>query len=479
MEEVMTNRIFDIKKDIGKYDSDNWWHPLMKYINAINLSFLKENGLEDNYHLEGCSFKDRLNFLKENKNEEYSELIKVFEPLIINEYDGLTLFKYESYIVLNDMGYGSDFFDLYGGLYLHCRSIVIDTVKMYVALASFDKFKNYNEDANIWSEKNINNIISNSTSVEITNKLDGSYQQYSWDANRNRIIGSGSAGLDINESWRLEEGFKMLNEDYQRAIKDYDEWTFIFEFISVKNPIVVHYKKEDEGLYLIGMRNKKYGIEFSYKGLNKIAKKYNLKITEYYQETLGSILAQTDKYLSSEKEGWVFACWDNVDMIPFRFKLKTDDYVLMHKTLSKVVSPNAIIESVMVNRYDDLRAKIPDAFKDYADKIYTDLNSYVIENRNIVERYYGYIEINYDTEDFSKENKKEVMLAIEKYIPKKYQGNARALYLKGRLNFTHEDWFRMFVVKGKDSKTPGHIKYGEILEFLKENVKGYKEFSND
>ena len=37
----------------------------------------------------------------------------------------------------------------------------------------------------------------------------------------------------------------------------------------------------------------------------------------------------------------------------------------------------------------------------------------------------------------------------------------------------------MFVVKGKDSKTPGHIKYGEILEFLKENVKGYKEFSND
>ena len=203
----------------------------MKHINAVNLSFLKENGWEDNYHLEGCSFKDRLNFLKENKNEEYSELIKVFEPLIINEYDGLTLFKYESYIVLNDMGYGSDFFDLYGGLYLHCRSIVIDTVKMYVALASFDKFKNYNEDANIWSEKNINNIISNSTSVEITNKLDGSYQQYSWDANRNRIIGSGSAGLDINESWRLEEGFKMLNENYQGAIKDYDEWTFIFEFI--------------------------------------------------------------------------------------------------------------------------------------------------------------------------------------------------------------------------------------------------------
>ena len=111
----MTNRIFDIKKDMEKYDSDNWWHPLMKYINAVNLSFLKENGLEDNYHLEGCSFKDRLNFLKENKNEEYSELIKVFEPLIINEYDGLTLFKYESYIVLNDMGYGSDFFGTYFG----------------------------------------------------------------------------------------------------------------------------------------------------------------------------------------------------------------------------------------------------------------------------------------------------------------------------------------------------------------------------
>ena len=39
--------------------------------------------------------------------------------------------------------------------------------------------------------------------------------------------------------------------------------------------------------------------------------------------------------------------------------------------------------------------------------------------------------------------------------------------------------YAKIVVKGKDSKTPGHIKYGEILEFLKENVKGYKEFSND
>ena len=436
-------------------------HPLLKNVKLIN-SILKNN-----YEDITITFKEKLEWLNEHG---FSYLANIFTPLIINEYNGLTLFKYENYIVLNDMGYGSDFFEIENGLYRHCRSIVIDTVDEYIALASFDKFKNFDEDIEgDWSKVNILNIISESMFIDITNKLDGSYQQYSFDKKRNCIIGSGSSALDTNQSWRLKKGYSLLDENYRKMIQTYPDLTFIFEFIAPENQIVVHYTKEQEGLYLIGAKNKNDLSELNYFELEDLAKKYNIKITEcYYNETLASVLSQKDKFISSEKEGWVFACWLESKDEPFRFKLKVDDYVLIHKALSRMVSSNAIIESIIDEKFDDFYAKVPDNYKEVVDNIKNDVFKYIKIRKYLIKKYCH--ECIKELGENSK-NRKDMMILINTKVPKELKGNVREFYLRS-MNYdilTEKDWLIMNIVKHPTSKTPGHIKYGEIVKYLKEH----------
>ena len=83
--------------------------------------------------------------------------------------------------------------------------------------------------------------------------IDGSMQCARW--YNNNIFMNGSMVLDKNASFRLEEGISMLNDDYKRMIKENQNYTFIFEYISLKDAHVVLYNKSQEGLYLIGIRN--------------------------------------------------------------------------------------------------------------------------------------------------------------------------------------------------------------------------------
>ena len=74
------------------------------------------------------------------------------------------------------------------------------------------KFDNIDGGMNGWDMSSIRNRISNSKKVEITNKLDGSNQNYRW--YRGEVVGSGSQALDIKESWRLKRGYQLLNKNY-------------------------------------------------------------------------------------------------------------------------------------------------------------------------------------------------------------------------------------------------------------------------
>ena len=76
------------------------------------------------------------------------------------------------------------------------------------------------------------------------------------------------------------------------------------------------------------MRNVYTGDELLYEDVLRIAKEYNVKTTEVYNDTFDDILNQLDNYKSSEKEGWVIRIV-NEDMTTFKAKLKVNDYVLM------------------------------------------------------------------------------------------------------------------------------------------------------
>ena len=184
------------------------WHPLGKYVDEVKfrvgiICTLKSKPFPR-------LFKDFLKILEDDLVQETpqfsdsAELLEIFKPLIINQWNQLVLFKYGNYIDLNEKGYGTDFFELHDGLYLHCRSIVFDIgVNIWgtpqVALASMDKFKNYNEDNNEWSERVINANFMLANKIEVTDKMDGSYQQYTY--YKGQIIGSGSQAINPDASW--------------------------------------------------------------------------------------------------------------------------------------------------------------------------------------------------------------------------------------------------------------------------------------
>lgn len=429
------------------------WHPLYEYVMTVKRKYIQSYTLLNNEPCpENYNFNDWLDRVFEvwgNITPKLNEkLSKIFDPLQITCYDHYVLFKYKGFIELSDDYDLNSFFELYDGLYRECRSCVFDIKNDEIALASLAKFKNYGEDEGDWSPKNIRSKYNFAHAVFITNKLDGSYQQYRYIAEEDRILGSGSQALDPVESWRLAAGYKLLSDGQKELIKDYPDYTFIFEYISPKNPIVVKYDESQEGLYLLAARDVKDGKEVSFDILKDMAEEYDSKITQwYYNTTLFNILADTNNYLSSEKEGWV------VDMVDgyknhFRCKIKTESYLMMHKILPRKVSPNAVVQAIHENVLDDFLANVPEAYKE----IINDYKNNVLLYLKLMQKRIDFYLQNMNK--FSLDSRKEKMLWIQNNTPKIFRS-----YLRNEVLGEKNDFLKHF---------DGVLKYQVILDRLKE-----------
>lgn len=404
------------------YQANFNWHPLYNYVMIVKREYMKGNADSEEYNFN--DWLDYINFIYsdeegEIKNKIIKSLLDVFKALDVTCYSHYALFKYKGYIELGDLGYGSNFFEIYNGLYRECRSIVFDLKNDSIELASLSKFKNYNEDKDSWKADNIWKKYDNASgNFYITNKMDGSYQQYRYDVREDKIIGSGSSALDRNESWRLSEGYSLLTDGHKRMFKDFPDWTFIFEYISPKNPIVVKYTKEQEGLYLLAARNVYDGSEMTFTELKGKASWYSIKITENYADSLSDILTQTEKYTSDEKEGWVLDII-GIDGVHFRTKIKTESYLLMHRILAGKVSPNAVVQAIHDNILDDFLSTVPEAYRSIIDEYKENVYLYIRLMKQTVNFYYQKIEKN------GLESKKEKMIWIQNNVPKDFQGAVR------------------------------------------------------
>lgn len=431
------------------YDIRHWLEFCKENIQLCPLDFYWDFGIPDVGEVRGTEIP----MVVEN----------LFRPLSITQSGYRVLFKYKGYDELFVMGFGSGFFELYGGLYLEARSSVIDIYNDSVALTGITKFKNYGEDLEgTWSQENIRNLLAHAESVEITDKMDGSFQQYRYDPRSRRILGSGSQALDPLESWRLNRGYQFIQQNPSLAVmlEHYSNLTFMFEFICTENPIVVHYTKEQEGLYLFAARNNQTGEELSFDVLQTIAESYNVKTVQWYTgETFDSILSQTGKYSSNEKEGWVVKIYDRQGDF-LRVKLKTDDYVAMHRVLSNAISPNAMIEAFILGREDDFISKVPTAYQYLALEIYSNIGKFVHEKNELIKKYYEQVLFTVQ-KDGLEGTRKDFMLTVQRVVPKEFQGWVIARYL-GR----PVDVLRL---GPRDAKVVGHVKYGEIKDFLERN----------
>lgn len=269
------------------------WNPVLNKFIEIKNKYISEFSYSTLYNYDVNITTCLEYWVEKLDNPEYTDLIK---PLQLIEYEGLLLIRYGNYA--NIFGGEEDitpdeFWNKYDGFYLECRSVVIDIKRNSLVITPFKKFRNLNEceETNI---KNISNKIKNAKCVEFSDKLDGSMQAATF--YNNQIIMCGSTSLNPESSWRLKDGYKMLfnKEGYIELIKDYPNFTFIFEYISMKDAHIVVYTKEQEGLYLIGIRDSLSGKEFSYKKVNMLATLYNIPSTTVFNKTLDEVMNDLD-----------------------------------------------------------------------------------------------------------------------------------------------------------------------------------------
>ena len=407
------------------------WNPVLnKFIEIKNEYQNKFGHIEYNY-TEGYTDETETcleRWVSELNNPEYAELLSCLE---LNQHENMLLIRYGRYSNIYDgeiEASGEDLWDRYDGFYRECRSIVIDVVNDCIILSPFSKFFNINE-LEETSLENIQRKIDNANTIEFSDKLDGSMQSARW--YNNKIIMAGSQAINPANSWRLQDGYRMLNENprYKEMLKKNPNFTFIFEYISLKDAHVVKYTKEQEGLYLIGIRNVLDGRECNYKSVIDIANKFNIPTTKLFDKTLEQVMSELDEKSSDEAEGFVI----NID--GYKVKLKYNDYVHIHKALSKLSSVNLIIRSIADDKYDDLLAKLPVAYHDQVKKVAAITVDYINRTEKTVREYYN---------EAPKDNKKEFMIWVSENVPRKYQVYCRELYFGNEIN----------VIKSGNDKCP-------------------------
>jgi hypothetical protein len=200
---------------------------------------------------------------------------------------------------------------------------------------------------------------------------------------------------------------------------DYVDYTFVFEYISLKDAHTVAYKKEDEGLYLIGAINVTTGEEMNYSDVINLGKKYKTKTTSLENLSLEDVLKLMRTQKGDKKEGWVI----NID--GHKIKIKCDDYVNVTKVINAATSENAIIKAIADGSFDDVKSKLSEGHKYMVNEKAKMVFKYVNELNTLIEKAYR-IRPTDERKDYmlwvDKQNK-----YIRKYLRMKYLGQEYSL----------------------------------------------------
>ena len=420
------------------------WNPVYNFVFMIKHEYQKKIGQTEykKYEVDGKEITCLEYWILALNNKDYTDRIKYLE---INQNKELLLVRYAKY---SDVLSGEeeitldDIWDMYDGFYLECRSVVFDLKSEEIVIAPFKKFRNLNECPEN-SLENVTKEINSAKNVEVSNKLDGSMQCARW--YRNHVVMSGSQAIDPAMSWRLQDGLRMLNENpsYTEMLRFFPNTTFIFEYISLADAHVVKYSKEEEGLYLVGMRDVCTGFQHSYKAVLAVAKRYGIKCTSIFDKTLDEVLEDVKQIKSEDQEGFVLNIIHE-DGSSRLIKIKGDDYVQIHKILSKLSSINLIIRSIADGNVDDLRAKIPAAYRNRVTVLEKIARDFIKKQERIVNEYYF---------NSPKSDKKTFMIWVEKNVPREYKSYVKNCYLGIKNNYLKSH---------AETKNPKYIKLVEM-----------------
>lgn len=426
------------------------WNPVFRFVINIKRKYTEKFG-EPEYKahiIDGEEVSALEYWILKLEDRKAMEKIQYLE---INQNNEFILVRYGKFSSAGDGQYeitANDLWEADDGFFLECRSIVIDLKKEKIVIAPFRKFRNLNEcpenDINVVREE-----IKNAKTVEITNKLDGSMQCVRW--YDGKIFMTGSQALCPEKSWRLADGLKMLDKSNKYMAKSNPDLTFIYEYISLGDAHVVKYEKEQEGLYLIGIRDVTTGRQFSYKEVEEFATRYGVPMTEIFDKTFDQIIKETKTIKSDEQEGFVV----NID--GHMIKAKGDDYVQIHRILSKISSINLIIECVAENKIDDLISKVPETYKERVRIVEKIVLDYVKNMEENVQKYF---------EAAPKDSRKSFMIWTESNVPAEYK-----IYVKNRFLGIENNYIKngnRNAPPYKKLKDMGVSDYGAIFDNMEE-----------
>ena len=227
------------------------------------------------------------------------------------------------------------------------RGLILDLKNKEVLATPFIKFWNYDEiaKAQLFIEPEFT----------VTEKMDGSLGIMFYYEDKFRFATAGSF-ISEQAGWAGQWAYNNMPLDKIAKTN-----TYLFEIIYHENKIVVNY--DFEGLVLLAVFDP-YGLEYDYEQVKWEASYMAIRhATQYDFKDMDSILDKA-KTLNMNNEGYVIRFSNGM-----RLKIKGDEYVRVHRILSRV-TPIAIWDALVAG--DDLievRLELPEEMEKDFDKI--------------------------------------------------------------------------------------------------------------
>lgn len=251
-------------------------------------------------------------------------------------------------------------YDYNAAIRRECRGIIFDTATGDIIRRPFHKFFNVNE-----RDETQDHSVDLSRPHAILEKLDGS--MIAVFAHEGKLVwGTKMGATDVAKP--VEE-FVARNPEYVRFAEEAiaNEWTPIFEWCSRKQRIVLDYF--DDQLVLTAMRHMNTGSYALHGNLEAIGLAYAIPVVRAFDP-------QTDMKAFIEHvrdlqdiEGFVVR-FDDGHML----KLKCDWYVQIHKAKEAILQDRNIVELILDDKLDDIKAHLPAEDRDHLTLFECDIN---------------------------------------------------------------------------------------------------------
>lgn len=272
--------------------------------------------------------------------------------------DEFTVAVKEGYTVINYNVMMADTFDC--NIRRECRGIIFDTATGEIIRRPFHKFFNVNE-----REETQDHVIDLSQSHAILEKLDGSMIA-PFIVDGQMIWGTKMGATDVAKP--VEEFVKNNRNYHYYAYKMIMRgYTPIFEWCSRKQRIVLDYSEDQ--LILTAMRDIVSGRYVSHDLVVITAEDYNIPVVRVFEP-------QTDMrafidYVSDLKdlEGFVVRFSDG-----HMLKLKCHWYIQIHKAKEAILQDRNIVELILDEHLDDIKANLPAEDRDRLTQFESDIN---------------------------------------------------------------------------------------------------------